>query len=171
MKLIYLFHGLESSPASEKIQRMKRIAETKGFAAETPDYSKITDPDQRVSEFLNLQLPTVETLVLVGSSMGAYVAAVASATVKPKALFLLAPAFYIPRYGTQNPIPHTDVVEIIHAWQDDVVPVENSIRFAREHKTRLHLVNSDHRLSDQIDLIAVLFERLLDEIEIIEGKN
>lgn len=162
--MVYLFHGMESSPASEKIQRLKRVAESRGFTAEAPDYSRIMDADQRVNEFTSLEIPPVETLVLVGSSMGAYVAAAASAIVRPKALFLLAPAFYIPQYGMQEPTPHAEIVEIIHAWQDDVVPVDNSIRFARQFSTRLHLVNSDHRLSDQINFMSVLFERLLDEI-------
>jgi hypothetical protein len=33
--------------------------------------------------------------------------------------------------------------------------VENSIRWAREHRAALHLLDSDHRLEDQIDAICL----------------
>jgi hypothetical protein len=41
------------------------------------------------------------------------------------------------------------------------VPVENSIRWAREHQAALHLLNSDHRLEDQIGAICVLLRAFL----------
>jgi len=44
------------------------------------------------------------------------------------------------------------------------VPVENSIRWAREHRAALHLLDSDHRLQDQIPLISVLLSTFLRSI-------
>jgi hypothetical protein len=41
------------------------------------------------------------------------------------------------------------------------VPVENSIRWAREHQATLHLLNSDHRLEDQIEEICRLLQGFL----------
>jgi hypothetical protein len=41
------------------------------------------------------------------------------------------------------------------------VPVENSIRWAREHEAALHVLNSDHRLEDQIEAICGLLSEFL----------
>jgi alpha-beta hydrolase superfamily lysophospholipase len=45
-----------------------------------------------------MNLSDYDEIVLMGSSMGAYVATVAAETIKPSGLFLLAPAFYLPGY-------------------------------------------------------------------------
>ena len=50
---------------------------------------------------------------------------------------------------------------IVHGWRDDIVPVENSIRWAREHRAALHILDSDHRLQDQIESIGRLFRDYL----------
>jgi len=39
--------------------------------------------------------------------------------------------------------------------------VENSIRWSREHRATLHLLDSDHRLEDQIGPICVLLRAFL----------
>jgi hypothetical protein len=49
----------------------------------------------------------------------------------------------------------------VHGWHDVIVPVENSIRWAREHHATLHVLDSDHRLEDQIDAICVLLRTFL----------
>jgi hypothetical protein len=41
------------------------------------------------------------------------------------------------------------------------VPVENSIRWAREHRATLHLLDSDHRLEDQIGAICLSLRAFL----------
>jgi fermentation-respiration switch protein FrsA (DUF1100 family) len=48
-------------------------------------------------------------------------------------------------------------VAIVHGWRDDIVPVDNSIRWAREHRAALHIIDSDHRLQDGIEAIARVF--------------
>jgi hypothetical protein len=42
--------------------------------------------------------------------------------------------------------------------------VENSIRWAREHRAALHLLDSDHRLEDQIGAICGLLRAFLLEL-------
>ena len=71
---IYFNHGKESGPWGTKINALAAIARQKGFRVESPDYSDQPDPDTRVEELLNLRLPDSEFTVLVGSSMGGYVA-------------------------------------------------------------------------------------------------
>jgi hypothetical protein len=41
------------------------------------------------------------------------------------------------------------------------VPVESSIRWAREHRATLYVLDSDHRLEDQIGLICALLRAFL----------
>jgi hypothetical protein len=53
---------------------------------------------------------------------------------------------------------------IVHGWHDDVVPVDNSIRWARSTCAALHILNSNHRLEDQIEAICVLLRAFLDAL-------
>ena len=100
-------------------------------------------------------------LLLVGSSMGGHVRPPRpAARSKAAALFLLAPAFYMRGLEQYTPQDITVPTAIVHGWHDDVVPVDNSIRWAREHGATLHVLDSDHRLEDQIDAICVLLEQL-----------
>jgi alpha/beta superfamily hydrolase len=50
---------------------------------------------------------------------------------------------------------------IVHGWHDAVVPVENSIRWAKEHRAALHVLDSDHRMDDQIRTICDLLRDYL----------
>ncbi|MDZ7768113.1 MAG: hypothetical protein U5K38_03030 [Woeseiaceae bacterium] len=75
-------------------------------------------------------------------------------------LFVLAPAYYISGFETLSPLPPGMPVTIVHGWRDDVVPVDNSIRFARAACATLHVLDSDHRLTDSIDEINDSPERV-----------
>ena len=46
-----------------------------------------------------------------------------------------------------------------------MIPVENSIRYAREHKATLHVLDSDHGLLDQIRAINHFFSYFLFELD------
>jgi surfactin synthase thioesterase subunit len=64
-------------------------------------------------------------------------------------------------FEAYTPQDVTCPVAIVHGWNDDIVPVENSIRWAREHRAALHLLDSDHRLEDQIETICRLLREFL----------
>jgi SAM-dependent MidA family methyltransferase len=49
----------------------------------------------------------------------------------------------------------------VHGWNDDVVPVDNSIRYAREYRTRLHVIDSDHRMTADIGAITQYLAQFL----------
>lgn len=161
MTTLYFFHGLLSSPKSTKIQHLKPIAESHGFRVKIPDHSEMPDADDRVAAILSQDNLPVGECLLVGSSMGGYVATVLSEYLKPSGLFLFAPALYLPGYKVQNPIPYADKVSIIHGWHDDIVPVENSNRFAREYNSTLHIINGSHSLRENLDTLADLFTLFL----------
>ena len=162
--VVFFAHGKESGPWGIKIKRLAKVAEAKGFYVESPDYSDLTDPEERVDRLISLLPEASKFLVLVGSSMGSYVSTVVSETFKPDGLFLLAPAFYLNGYANQDPHPYAKVITIVHGWNDEVVPVENAIRFAKRHKAQLHLLDSDHRLVSALPIIENIFGIFLEQI-------
>jgi pimeloyl-ACP methyl ester carboxylesterase len=101
-------------------------------------------------------------LVLAGSSMGGHVCAAAAQRLPVSGLFLLAPAFYMPGYEAHTPQSVPCPTAIVHGWHDAIVPVDNSIRWAREQGATLHVLDSDHRLQDRIDAICLLFAQFLN---------
>ena len=77
----------------------------------------------------------------------------------------MAPAFYMQGFEAYTPQDVACPTLIVHGWHDDIVPVENSIRWAREHEGTLHVLNSDHRLEDRIDAICALLQNFLAELQ------
>jgi surfactin synthase thioesterase subunit len=148
-------HGKESGPWGSKITAMAAVVRDLGSALESVDYRGLDDPGDRVRKLVAAGGRLEAPLVLVGSSMGGHVSAAAAGLLEPRGLFLLAPAFYMAGYEEYTPQDVACPTAIVHGWHDDIVPVENSIRWAREHRAALHLLDSDHRLEDQIDAICV----------------
>lgn len=163
MPTVYFAHGKESGPWGTKIKHLAAIAQRLGCEVESPDYASIPDPDGRVDLLLALASGKPD-LVLVGSSMGGYVSTVAAHTLDIRGLFLMAPAFYMPGYRAQRYHPSTPRITVVHGWRDDVVPVQNSIDFARETLSELHLLNSGHRLNDVLPAVGQLFELFMQRI-------
>ncbi|MDT4291054.1 YqiA/YcfP family alpha/beta fold hydrolase [Methylomonas sp. MO1] len=162
-KLVIYNHGKDSIPWGEKPLALAEVAKRQGFEFISPDYQASNDPDWRVQQLLALDVSGYETIVLVGSSMGAYVSTVAAEIIKPKGLFLIAPAFYLPGYARTEFKPGTANIEVFHGWQDDVVAPENAWRFCREHHARLHMLDADHRLLSILPVMATAFERFLGD--------
>ena len=165
MKSLVLFaHGKESGPWGSKIKHLAQIAEQQGAKVLSPDYSSIQNPDDRVQHMLALSLVPHDKLVLVGSSMGGYVSTIASEKLKPAGLFLMAPAFYLDGYSNQSPVSAAESTMIVAGWQDDVIPIEHSVRFAQQQRAELHLLDSDHRLNSVLFRLGDLFELFLEQV-------
>jgi pimeloyl-ACP methyl ester carboxylesterase len=154
-------HGKESGPWGSKITAMAATVRELGSVAESVDYRGIEDPTARVRRLIDFAEGLAGPLVLVGSSMGGHVSAAAASQIKPLGLFLLAPAFYMAGYEEYTPQDVACPTVIVHGWHDDIVPVENSIRWARDHRSTLHLLDSGHRLEDQIEPICLLLRGFL----------
>lgn len=164
-KLVVFAHGKESGPWGAKITRLADLARARSFEVISPDYSHTHDPKQRVQQLLALA-PKANKLVLCGSSMGGYVSAMACAQLKPQALFLMAPALYFPGWD-EEPAGCPPMTTVVHGWDDDVVPVGASLRFALAQKdsVALHLLHSGHTLNDQLPLLIRLFDELLERVD------
>jgi surfactin synthase thioesterase subunit len=161
MGLIHFVHGKESGPAGRKIAALAAVARQQGWDVASLDYSHTTDPALRLAQLKKACTGLDQPLVLVGSSMGGWVAAEASAWLDAHGVFLLAPAFYMPGYPTEAPAILASHAEIVHGWDDEVIPCGHAIRFARLRGCTLHLVQDDHRLNSRIPLLRELFGAFL----------
>ncbi|TDJ12664.1 MAG: alpha/beta hydrolase [Gammaproteobacteria bacterium] len=164
MPAVYFSHGQESGPWGTKIEAMAEAVRALGCRAESIDYQGIADPTERVDKLIAECQGLEEQLILVGSSMGGHVATAAAAPLNAIGLFVLAPAYYIAEYEQLTP-PAPDIpISIIHGWRDDIIPPENSIRFASKCHATLHLVNGDHRLTENIDEIIYYLTRFVRDL-------
>lgn len=162
MTTVIFSHGQESGPWGTKIRAMADLVRGMGCEADSIDYQGIADPGERVEKCVRECGQIEDRLVLVGSSMGGHVATAAAERVGAAGLFVLAPAYYMEGYEELTPVPPAIPVCIVHGWHDDIVPVENSIRYARECSATLHLVNGDHRLTANIAAINEYLRQFLE---------
>ena len=162
-KTVFFAHGMESGPWGSKITAMAEVAKDLGFEVHSPDYTFSKDPFER-KQWLEENYSRPEgILVQVGSSLGSLVSALTSEYFHPDGMFLLAPAFGLYE-ANPNPIPHSDFVEIVHGWDDEVVPVENSLIYASQYRTSIHILESDHRLASVLPEICALFKLHLESV-------
>ena len=159
-------HGKDGEPWGIKIAALAETARGEGYTVDSADYRAVNDVEQRAAILQELCKSIRGDLVLVGSSLGAYNVLQVAPSLHAYGVFLLAPAIYV------DPLPplhtyKTDCpVTIVHGLQDDVVPFEHSIRFARETGATLHLVNDDHRMHSQVPFLKFLFEYFLIQLDL-----
>jgi len=158
-----LSHGLHSGPGATKVSRLAAVVREAGWAAVSVDCAGVMDPAERVRRLRRAAEGAKRPLVLAGSSLGAWVSASASAGLAPAALYLLAPAFYMPGLPEPDPAPAARRTVMVHGRADRVVPAAHALRYAGRHPAVLHLVEDGHRLSGSLDFISALFRPLLDE--------
>jgi predicted esterase len=164
MATVVFSHGQESGPWGTKIRSMAAMVEELGCKAESIDYQGLADPTERVEKLIAECRAIDDVLILVGSSMGGHVATAAASSVGAAGLFVLAPAYFMEGYEELTPPPPDIPICIVHGWHDDIVPVDNSIRFARRCKATLHLVDGDHRLTENITEINGYLKRFVRQI-------
>ncbi|MBT3316069.1 MAG: alpha/beta hydrolase [Anaerolineae bacterium] len=161
---IYFSHGKLSSPTSQKLLRLTKVAERRKHTTHIIDFTDTLNPDLRAERLSAIIKKDTDEKILVGSSMGGYTSLVAAGTLAIKGLFILAPALYLSGYRTQNFSPKAEEITIIHGWNDETVPIENSIRFAKKHCATLHILNSDHRLYSVLGEVEQLFAQFLQNL-------
>jgi predicted esterase len=156
-------HGTEGTPFGTKIRALYEIAESEGYEVAAVDYRGVADADERVQMLHEFCRDFSSHLVLVGSSMGGYVSLAAAPTLHAKGVFLMAPALYMPGIPPlKRGLPDCPIA-LVHGWRDEVIPYEQSMRFANENRLALHMVESDHRLHSAIPFMRHLFQYFLIE--------
>jgi len=164
---VLLSHGLESGPQANKVTAMAAAAEAHGWRTTRPDFRDLDatrDPariDERIDRLLAAVQPN-ERLILAGSSLGAFCSARASLRVDCAGVFLLAPPLAIPGFNARLDLGEVPT-EIVHAWDDELIPAADVIAFASTRRLPLHLVHDSHRLEGHVQTIADWFGRFLDE--------
>ncbi|HEY2037026.1 MAG TPA: alpha/beta hydrolase [Steroidobacteraceae bacterium] len=159
-------HGKESGPWGRKISSLAEVARSEGYEAHSVDYRGLDEPRQRITRLVEFCKELSGELVLVGSSLGGYVAIASASLLHARGVFLMAPALYMPglpelRQGVLD-CPTT----VVHGWRDDVVPFDHSVRFAQSHRAALHILESDHNLHNQIRVVQYLFEYFLIALDL-----
>lgn len=165
-----LSHGFESGPDAIKVTALADVAERLGWSHERPDFmdldakadvSRLGDVPARLQRLIERATSAVARgpVVLAGSSLGAYISAIASLQVPVAGLFLMVPP------TTMGPMPALDAAavptSVVHAWHDELIPAAGVIEWARKRSASLLMVNDGHRLNDHVAESAAAFEALL----------
>ena len=167
---IYFAHGKESGPYGNKIKEMMKISQELWCSPISIDYRDCKTADERVSKLLNLLKEEKEEYILVGSSMGGYTSLVAAGNSNTKGVFLLAPALYTDEYSDIKgeyqiqEYKNIDNVNIVHGYNDDVIPFKYSLKYAEQSKSNLLLVDGDHRLESSLEEVLRYYESFLKKI-------
>jgi alpha/beta superfamily hydrolase len=170
LRHICFSHGSESGPWGTKIRALAEIARSQGWTVDSLDYQGMTDPHARAAKLIAHCRARKEPAALAGSSMGGFVAAAAAAEVPALGLFLMAPAFLAAGSEQGVASPPTCPVTIVHGWRDEVVPWEDSVRYAARWRARLALIDADHRLTANLAEVSALFRIFLQELGEQPGK-
>ena len=164
-RYVVFSHGKDSEPWGRKIAELAETARSEGFHVESVDYRGIDSVRGRLEALHCACQKLPGDLVLVGSSLGGYLSVASAAQLHARAVFLMAPALYHDDLPPLKPGTLDCPATIVHGWNDEVVPVDGSIRFAREHGSQLLLLPGDHRLHEQLPTIRFLFEQFLITID------
>lgn len=162
---VFLSHGLESGPGSTKIQAMKAAAEANpGVTAIAVDHRGSRDPAIRLEQMraaIQSAGARPERTILAGSSMGGWVCAQISSEQPVLGCFLLAPALALPSYPQSSPVLGADHTQIIHGWDDDVVPAMPVITLAQQQKLPILMLPDGHRLEQSLARVVAEFQQFL----------
>ncbi len=159
-RIVLFSHGQESGPWGAKITMLAEDARNAGLAVDSIDYRGMPDPADRAEKLVARMRDCSEEILLVGSSMGGFVAVAAAQKQEAAGLFLMAPALAVggwPKLGKTVSAP----AMVVHGWQDDIVPIQWSIDFARANHAHLHLLDAGHSLTEALDAIRALFRLFL----------
>lgn len=157
-------HGKESGPSGIKINALRTVCDELELPSESIDYRGMDDPETRVKKLRGILNHSSSPVLLVGSSMGSYVALRASTDNNVRALFLMAPAVYMPGYDNTMIDPRDIPTFVVHGWQDDIVPVNNAIKFACDYQKDLLLLADDHVLRHSLERLCVEFRRFVSAL-------
>ena len=164
---LILSHGLESGPDATKVTALAKASEAIGFRSVRPDYRDIDAKrsvkkiDERIARLVQ-HAPADTAVVLAGSSMGAFISALASLEVRCVGLFLIAMPVMIPGYSRRAEAARVPTA-LIHGWEDEICPAEDVLAFGRARGNAVTLVRDDHRLSHHVDFVADQFRLFLGQ--------
>ena len=162
---VIISHGLQSSPDATKATALALRARDLGWSVEIPDYrdldatSQLGDVLGRITR-LNDLAKQHGSLVLAGSSMGAFISARVSLLVPVRGLFLMAPPTQLQGYDIRLEAARVPT-RVVHGWHDELIPANEVVRWAQSRADHLVLVDDSHRLAKHVEFCADEFARFL----------
>ena len=165
-RYVVFSHGKDSGPWGKKITALADVARAEGYEVESVDYRGIETVRGRIDKLIEVCKKLSGDLVLVGSSLGGYVTVAAASLLHARGAFVMAPALYMEGLPPLRERLLDCPAAVVHGWRDTVVPLQDSLRFAREYGAALHLVDADHQLHEQLRLIKYLFEYFLISLDL-----
>lgn len=156
-------HGKESGPWGTKITALAEVARAGGWVVESVDYRGMERVEDRLEALVAACSGWSGRPVLAGSSLGGWLTAAASRRVTARGMFLMAPAFDMPGLPPLPPVADCPTV-VVHGWQDDIVPVDRGLAFARARRATLHIVDDDHRLTASLPRLCRWFGEFLTAV-------
>lgn len=166
---VIISHGLQSGPNATKASALAKVAEQLGWTHERPDYrdldalGELGDVPARIARLRESALRVNGPLLLAGSSMGAFISARVSLDVPIIGLFLMAPPTHLDGYTFKLEAARVPT-HILHGWDDELIPADNVVQWARLRRDHLVLVNDSHRLAAHVDLCAQEFAYFLQSL-------
>jgi pimeloyl-ACP methyl ester carboxylesterase len=165
-RYVVFSHGQEGGPWGRKITALADTARSEGYQPESVDYRGIDSARDRIARLMEFCQDLQGDLVLVGSSLGGYVSVAAASLLHARGVFLLAPAIFAEGLPELRKGQLDCPTMVVHGWRDEVVPFEQSVRFAQLYGASLHLLDGDHRLHSELRLIRYLFEYFLISLDL-----
>lgn len=157
-------HGRRGAKGKGKSVRLLKAARELGHHTLEVEYLANDSIPKWINKCQAACSTVQDNLVLVGSSLGAFVSIEISKHFSPCGMFLLAPALGLDGYPTLSlSIKHPNV-QIIHGWRDRVVNPLDVVKYAQFQLADLLVINDGHDLRNSLDIIEGEFRRFLNRL-------
>src|SRR5207245_10670108 len=113
-------HGQESGPWGRKISALAEVARSEGYDTHSVDYRGIDEPRARVARLVDFCKELTGDLVLVGSSVGGYVAVTSASLLHARGVFLIAPVLYMQGLHELRGCMLDYSAAVVVGWREDV---------------------------------------------------
>lgn len=162
---VFISPGGNGRVDTPKMRCLAGVVEKKGIKYTLPDWSDVvSEPNSRVKLLMESRVWDFEYVVLVGSSLGGYVSAIAAERREVEGLFLLVPILSEKKGEINFPQPKSKESVIVHALDDEYTDSKMMIDFGRASEANLHFVPGGHSLEMHLDFVAREFESFLERI-------
>ncbi len=167
---VILSHGFNSSPAATKVAALAQVARGQGWCTACPDFraddacGHAACVTARVARLRGAAGGVARPLVLVGSSMGAFVSVLAAREFDCGGLFVLALPVAIPQCTSRLAPPRGVRSMLVHGYRDAVCPCAPAIAFAEAAGAAALLLDDGHGLLAHLDLIETQFAAFLRQV-------
>jgi alpha/beta superfamily hydrolase len=165
-------HGFEAHPEAVKALACAAAARSLGWTEERPDYrpfdarrdvSRLGDVEARIAHLKAIAMKASAPLVLVGSSLGAFISARVSLDVPVAGLFLMAPPVWLEDYDFALQVARVPT-RVIHGWNDEIITAMSVAAWAQPRNLRTTFVPDTHRLEAHAQYCGDELARFLQEL-------